>query len=53
MDQADFTGQFRGPAQGNAAVHQDMDAVAVVRLKPDQVAGVRDTGFGAEMGDGV
>jgi hypothetical protein len=40
-------------ALGNAAVHQDGDAAAaLVRLKPDQVAGAGDAGFSAEMGDG-
>ncbi|MFO7912090.1 MAG: hypothetical protein R6V15_07995 [Desulfotignum sp.] len=39
-------------ALGNAAVHQDIDAVAVVRLELDQVAGAGDACFGAEVGDG-
>ncbi len=46
-------GHLRVMALGNAAVHQDGDAVAaVVRLKQDQVAGAGDAGFGAQMGDG-
>jgi hypothetical protein len=47
-------GYLRIMALGNAAVHQDGDAVAaaVVRLKLDQVAGAGDAVFGAEMGDG-
>ena len=40
-------------ALGHAAVHQDIDAGAAgVRLKPDQVAGAGDAGFGAHVGDG-
>jgi hypothetical protein len=39
-------------ALGNAAVHQDSDVPAAVRLKPDHVAGAGDAHFGAEMGDG-
>ena len=40
---------LRVMALGNAAVHQDGDAAAVVRLKSDQVAGAGDAGFGAKM----
>ncbi len=39
-------------ALGNAAVHQDVDAAALVRLNLNQVAGAGDAGFGTQMGDG-
>ena len=39
-------------AMGNAAVHQDIDAAAVVWLNLDQVAGAGDTGFGAQVDNG-
>ena len=42
---------LRVMALGNAAVHQDGNAAAVVRLKLDQVAGGGDAGFGTRMGD--
>jgi len=52
VDAVQFIDQFLGPALGNAAVHQDMDVLAVVRLKPDQVAGAGNAGFSAQVGDG-
>jgi hypothetical protein len=45
-------GYLRIMALGNAAVHQDGDAAAVVRLNLDQVTGAGDAGLSAEMGDG-
>jgi hypothetical protein len=45
-------GHLRVKALCNAAVHRDIDAVAVVRLKLNQVAGAGDAGFGTEVGDG-
>jgi len=44
---------LRVMALGNAAVHQDIDATAVVRLKLNQVAGAGDAGFSAQMGEMV
>ncbi len=45
-------GYLRIMALGNAAVHQDIDASAVVRLNLNQVAGAGDAGLGTQVGVG-
>ncbi len=45
-------GYLRVMALGHAAVHQDGNAAAVVRLNLDQLIGAGDAGFGTPVGDG-